>query len=197
MELHGIKDTIRNSFIVHFLGQNSVGCKRTIGLTSKTIHGVIAIMYVMKCEQKLPLSLAESWDFFSSPKNLKLLVPEDLGFETMPDSGQDSMYAGQIILHKIRPLWPISLVWVTEITHVKELAYFIDEQRFGPYKFWHHEHHFQSIAKGVLITDLVYYELPFGLLGKMVHALKVKLQLKDIFAYRQRALESLFGKYSP
>ncbi|MBA3603920.1 MAG: SRPBCC family protein, partial [Parachlamydiaceae bacterium] len=105
-------------------------------------------MFTLKYLQKIPLSLEESWDFFSSPKNLKILTPEHLGFEILNDLGNKKMYPGQIITYNVRPILNIPLEWVTEITHVQEPNYFVDEQRFGPYKFWHHEHHFKPIPNG-------------------------------------------------
>ena len=153
-------------------------------------------MYYLNYVQKVPLSLEESWDFFSSPANLKILTPEYLSFEMTNAHENRKMYAGQIITHCIRPIWNFPLEWVTEITHVQEPYYFIDEQRFGPYKFWHHEHWFKPISKGVEMTDRVYYKLPFGFFGQALHALKIKHDLEAIFSYRHAKLEQLFGSYT-
>jgi ligand-binding SRPBCC domain-containing protein len=153
-------------------------------------------MYYMKYLQKLPVSVEEAWSFFSSPNNLKVLTPTHLGFEIMNDLEDRKMYAGQIIAYTITPLWRLPLQWVTEITHVQEPHYFIDEQRLGPYKFWHHEHRFNPIPNGVEISDTVYYQLPFGLLGTVLHCLKIKRDLETIFSYRKTKLETLFGQYS-
>lgn len=152
-------------------------------------------MYYLNYTQKLPLSLKESWDFFSCPINLKILTPEHLGFEITNEQKNGNMYGGQIIAYTICPLWNFPLQWVTEITHVKEPDYFIDEQRFGPYKFWHHEHRFRSIPDGVEMIDTIYYALPFGFLGRAFHSLKIKQDLEDIFSYRYIKLEQLFGIY--
>lgn len=152
-------------------------------------------MYCMKFRQKLPLSIEESWNFFSSPNNLKILTPDHLGFKIINDLEDRRMYAGQIIVYTIRPLWNLPLKWVTEITHVEEPHYFIDEQRLGPYKFWHHEHRLVPIAKGVEMSDTVYYQLPFGFFGKALNFLKIKKDLQTIFSYRQKKLETLFGLY--
>ncbi len=147
-------------------------------------------MYKLKYLQKLPISLDECWDFFSSPANLKILTPESLGFEM---AHQEKMYAGQIIAHTIHPLWNIPMEWVTEITQVEKPNYFIDEQRFGPYKFWHHEHRFKTVENGVEMSDIVHYKMPFGPLGKAFHFFKVKNELEAIFAYRRSKLEKMFG----
>lgn len=150
-------------------------------------------MYCLKFTQKLPISLNECWDFFSRPQNLKTITGEHLGFEITNDCQDTKMYPGQIISYIIRPLWNLPIEWVTEITHVQEPYYFIDEQRFGPYKFWHHEHRFYEIPNGVEIIDMVYYQMPFGIIGKIVHSLKVKKDLNAIFSYRRAKLEKLFG----
>ncbi len=153
-------------------------------------------MHSLRYSQKIPLSLEDSWNFFSSPTNLKNLTPEYLSFQITNETGKDKMYAGQIISYIIRPLWNLPLEWITEITHVEEPLYFIDEQRFGPYKFWHHEHHFKPIPHGVEMTDIVYYQLSLGIIGRAIHFLKVKRDLEGIFAYRHAKLEKLFGPYA-
>jgi ligand-binding SRPBCC domain-containing protein len=152
-------------------------------------------MYYLNYKQKLPLSLKESWDFFSSPTNLTILTPDYLGFEIANKQETSKMYGGQIIAYTVRPLWNLPFHWVTEITHVKEPDYFIDEQRFGPYKFWHHEHRFSSIPNGIEMSDTIYYELPFSFLGRAFHSLKIKQDLENIFSYRYTKLEQLFGIY--
>ncbi len=152
-------------------------------------------MLTLKYSQRLPLSLGESWNFFSSPENLKILTPEHLGFEITNDLENRKMYPGQIIAYTIRPLFNVPLEWVTEITQVQEPYYFIDEQRFGPYKFWHHEHRFNPIPNGVEVVDMIYYKMPFGFLGKFLHYVKVKQDLAHIFSYRHAKLEKLFGPY--
>ena len=138
----------------------------------------------------------ESWNFFSSPENLKILTPEHLGFEIKNGLENRKMYAGQIIAYTIRPVFNLPLEWVTEITQVQEPYYFIDEQRFGPYKFWHHEHRFNPIPNGVEVVDMIYYKMPFGVLGQFLHHVKVKKDLEHIFSYRHAKLEKLFGPYS-
>jgi ligand-binding SRPBCC domain-containing protein len=152
-------------------------------------------MYDIKYMQKLPISLEQSWDFFSSPSNLKILTPEYLSFEITNQQDASKIYAGQIIAYLIRPIWNFPVKWVTEITHAEKPHYFIDEQRFGPYKFWHHEHWFKSIPGGVEMTDIIYYTMPFGIIGKALHTLKVKRDIEAIFTYRQAKLEQMYGRY--
>ncbi len=144
--------------------------------------------------QTLPISLDEAWDFFSSPANLSKITPAYMGFEVISNSNSEVMYPGQIITYYVRPVFNMKLFWMTEITHVKDKEYFIDEQRFGPYVLWHHSHFFKAIPGGVEMRDQVYYKLPFGPLGNLAHSLFVKSQLKGIFDYRFKVLEERFGK---
>ncbi len=145
---------------------------------------------------ELPLSLDEAWSFFSDPRNLGQITPPDLAFRmTSPDISPE-IHAGMIITYRISPLPLVSLNWVTEITQVRRPFFFIDEQRFGPYRFWHHQHTFEETDTGVRTTDLVHYALPFGPLGTAANAIFVRRQLRQIFAYRQKALDALFGSGS-
>lgn len=146
--------------------------------------------------QKLPSSINEIWDFISSPANLKEITPEHMGFIVTSSIGGEKMYSGMIITYKVSPLLGIKLNWVTEITHVKDFEYFVDEQRIGPYAMWHHQHKIEAIEGGVLMTDIVTYQPPMGILGALAHSLFIKNQLKQIFDYRTIALEKKFGKYS-
>lgn len=154
-------------------------------------------MYKLYFLQKLPIDLQEAWDFFSSPSNLEKITPQSLAFSIKHHHENKTMYLGQILSYTIQPLWNIKVEWVTEIIAMQKPSYFIDEQKFGPYSFWHHEHWFRPIQGGVLMEDIVYYKLPFGILGKALHQLKIKKDLENIFAYRREALEKLFGPYQP
>jgi ligand-binding SRPBCC domain-containing protein len=146
--------------------------------------------------QKLPVSINEIWDFISSPLNLKDITPEHMGFDVTSKNGQDKMYPGMIITYKVSPLFGIMLNWVTEITHVKDFEFFVDEQRIGPYKLWHHQHLIEPIEGGILMTDIVTYQPPLGLLGAIANTIIIKSQLRDIFDYREKMLENRFGKYT-
>ena len=117
-----------------------------------------------------------------------------MGFNILYISGGDKAYAGQIIRYHVSILPGIKVHWVTEITQVKEPLYFIDEQRFGPYSFWHHQHFLKEIPGGVEMRDIVHYGLPLGILGSIANSLIVKKQLKTIFDYRHKKLEAIFGK---
>ena len=150
----------------------------------------------IKTVQKIPVSLDEAWAFFSNPANLQAITPDGMGFTIISKHHGDVMYAGQLIEYKVRPLACIPLYWMTEITQVKDRAYFIDEQRFGPYRLWHHQHHFKEIPGGVEMTDIVHYKNPLGILGRIANALFVKQKLKTIFDFRYRKVEELFGKWT-
>lgn len=146
--------------------------------------------------QKLPATINEVWDFISSPSNLKEITPEHMGFIVTSNTGTEKMYPGMIITYKVSPLFGLKLDWMTEITQVRDLEYFVDEQRIGPYKMWHHQHKIESIEGGVLMTDIVTYQPPFGILGAIANTVLIKKQLREIFNYRTMALEKRFGKFN-
>ena len=151
-------------------------------------------LYQLKTSQKLPISSETAWKFFSNPVNLSKITPPWLNFEVRTEL-PEKMYAGMIITYFVRPLLNIPQTWVTEITHVSELSYFVDEQRFGPYKMWHHQHIF-TIAEdgGVLMEDIVSYVVPFGFLGQIVNSLIISKKINEIFNYRKEVLMKMFGK---
>ncbi|HSP12418.1 MAG TPA: SRPBCC family protein [Salegentibacter sp.] len=151
-------------------------------------------IYTLKSVQKLPISLEKAWKFLSSPGNLKTITPDYMSFDII--TGDDRpMYPGQIIQYIVTPIAGIKTKWVTEITHVKDREYFVDEQRFGPYSLWHHKHFLKEIPGGVEMEDIVDYKLPFGILGTIVQPLLVAPKLKEIFDYRRSKLIELFGEY--
>ena len=139
-------------------------------------------------------SMDEAWDFISSPANLKEITPSYMGFEIKTPGLPDKIYPGLMISYEVRPVLGIKMNWLTEITHVREPYYFVDEQRAGPYSLWHHEHSLSQTDKGVLMTDLVTYRLPAGPLGDLAHGAFVRKQLEDIFRFRESALLKRFGR---
>lgn len=153
-------------------------------------------VYNLKTVQKLPVTLEKAWDFFSSPANLADITPAHMGFNIISAHHGEKMYPGQIIEYTVKPLLGIPLYWMTEITHVKDGQYFVDEQRFGPYAMWHHQHHFKPIEGGVEMTDIVHYKLPLWVLGDIANRLFVRRQLDDIFNYRVKKVEELFGRWT-
>jgi len=146
--------------------------------------------------QKLPASIEEIWYFISTPGNLEKITPENMGFIVTSKNGSEKMYPGMIITYKVSPLLGIKLNWMTEITHVKDFEYFVDEQRIGPYSMWHHQHKIEPFDGGVLMTDIVTYQPPFGFLGAIANSMIIKTRLQQIFDYRSVALEKRFGSMS-
>jgi ligand-binding SRPBCC domain-containing protein len=151
-------------------------------------------VYSLQKVQVIPAKLEEVWQFFSTPENLKDITPPQLDFHILSKSYGDTMYAGQIIEYTVKPLLGIALYWMTEITHIEPLKYFIDEQRYGPYSFWHHQHHFKLVDGGVEMTDIVHYKIPFWFLGNIANTLIVKKQLEKIFDFRKQITEQKFQK---
>ena len=152
--------------------------------------------YEYKFEQYIPIPLAEAWDFFSSPLNLSKITPPQMKFVVTSDYNEKTkMYPGMIITYKITPIFGIKMNWMTEITHVKDNEYFVDEQRFGPYALWHHQHHFKEVKGGVLMTDILHYAIPYGIIGRLANEILVAKQIKQIFDYRTKEIDKLFGVY--
>ena len=150
-------------------------------------------IYRLESKQNLPISKEKAWEFLSSPSNLKTITPEYMSFDIL--SGADRpMFAGQIIQYIVTPVLGIKTKWVTEITHVIEGEYFVDEQRFGPYALWHHKHFIKEIPGGVEMEDIIDYKVPMGILGQLVHPFIVKPKLNEIFEYRRKKLIELFGE---
>lgn len=135
------------------------------------------------------------WAFFSDAANLLNVTPPHLNLKVTNEVYGQEVYAGQVMTYTVKPLLGIPLAWMTEITHVEPLKYFVDEQRKGPYKLWHHQHHFKSIEGGVEMIDLVHYRLPFGPIGNIANSLLVKKELEKIFIYRYQKIIDLFGRW--
>jgi ligand-binding SRPBCC domain-containing protein len=151
-------------------------------------------IYTKQSKQNLPISIDQAWDFLSNPTNLKMITPEYMGF--IIESGADRpMFTGQIIQYIVTPIFGIKTKWVTEITHVEDKKYFVDEQRFGPYALWHHKHFIKAIPGGVEMEDIIDYKVPLGILGQLVHPFLVKPKLDEIFDYRHKKLIELFGEF--
>lgn len=149
-------------------------------------------VYSFKTIQILPISMDAAWDFFSDPANLSNITPANLGFKTISKYHGERMYPGQVIEYEVSPVLGIPLYWMTEITHVEHHKYFVDEQRFGPYSLWHHQHHFRQVGESVEMTDIVHYKLPFWFLGDIANWLFVKRQLRQIFDFRFKTVKEYF-----
>ena len=149
------------------------------------------MVHVYKQIQFLPISLSAAWNFFTRPENLNDITPPDLNFKVRTEL-PSKVYPGLMIVYDITLFKGFPFEWITEITHVSDHNYFVDEQRTGPYRMWHHEHHFKEVNGGVEMTDIVHYKLPFGWLGNLFHGLLVKPQLQKIFNYRRKILTEKF-----
>ncbi len=144
--------------------------------------------------QLLSCSLEEAWRFFVKPENLKVITPAFMGFDIQSVSGPRELHAGQIISYKVKPLLGIPLNWVTEITHVTEPCFFVDEQRWGPFLFWHHKHYLEMLPDGgVQMTDSVHYKVFYGLAGNLLNRWIVKKKLDAIFDHRQKVVGGMFN----
>jgi len=150
-------------------------------------------IYVLSSTQQLPISREEAWDFFSDPNQLESITSDDMSMKPMHDLPK-RMYEGMIIHYHIQPIPKFNMKWITEITHIQEGAYFIDEQRFGPFRFWHHQHRLTASKGGVELQDTVHYVMPFSVVGRFAHQLFVRKRLESIFSYRKEQLEAYFGK---
>ena len=149
-------------------------------------------IHTIRQVQKLPLPVEEAWAFFSNPRNLVKITPVLLDFKITSELNEDEIYTGQRISYKVRPLLGIALTWISEITHVEKYRLFVDEQIKGPYKMWHHEHHFKSVSRGTEMTDIVHYKLPLWFLGDIANTLFVRDQLNKIFDHRFKIAKELF-----
>lgn len=151
-------------------------------------------IYTLHKKQQLPISVDTAWKFLSNPKNLKIITPDYMSFNIISHIDRP-LYTGQIIQYIVTPLLGIKTKWVSEITHIEEKKYFVDEQMYGPYALWHHKHFIKEIEGGVEMEDIIDYKVPLGLLGQIAHPFIVKPKLEEIFNYRQQKLEELFGSY--
>lgn len=155
-----------------------------ISCATKTVLTCFIIMskvYSLKRVQQIPVDIGTAWNFFSDPRNLETITGNNMDFRIISTHHGETMYAGQVIEYELRPLLGIKMYWMTEITHVDHHRYFVDDQRFGPYSLWHHQHHFKEVDGGVEMTDIVHYKLPLWLLGDIAHAWFVKKKLEAIF----------------
>jgi len=149
-------------------------------------------IYTLKAKQDLKISLDEAWDFFSSPKNLSKITPKNMGFNITSDIPK-LIYEGQIITYKVSPFIGFKMNWVTEITSVKNKEYFVDEQRFGPYSMWHHEHYFKPKGDKIEIIDKISFKVPFSFIGRLFTPILVIPQLKKIFNHRIKTLDKIYN----
>lgn len=148
--------------------------------------------YYYKAEQFLPTDIQTAWDFFSSAKNLAVITPPELDFRILTNLEDKEIYEGMIIDYTVKPLFGIPLHWKTEIQKINKPAMFVDKQVKGPYKLWEHTHTFMEKENGVLMHDIVKYQIPFGFLGTLAHSLIIRKKIEHIFSFRKEILEKFF-----
>jgi ligand-binding SRPBCC domain-containing protein len=148
------------------------------------------MMYRLERHQVVGGTLAEVFAFFKDPHNLEAITPPWLGFSVFKATDRE-VHAGTRIRYRLR-LHGIPLQWESCITEYAENAMFADKQVTGPYRMWHHRHLFREVTGGVRIEDIVDYEMPLGVLGRLVHALAVRRQLRAIFDYRAEKIGNRF-----
>ncbi len=151
-------------------------------------------IYNLFFEQKIPQPVEVVWDFIADPRNLRLITPPDMHMEIISQNLPSVIHPGLIISYTLRPLFGIKTLWLTEIKHLKEQEYFVDEQRAGPYKLWHHLHKLTPFEDHVLMSDVVTYQPPYGVFGSLVNTFFIRKRLSHIFEYRRDTLERKFGK---
>lgn len=147
--------------------------------------------YKLTGKIQLPISIDKAWEFFSNPNNLSKIMPKDMGFKVL-EGATLPLYQGQIIEYTVTPLPLFKTTWISEINHINKPHFFVDTQIEGPYKLWHHKHFLKEIKGGTEITDVVHYQVPFGILGKLVHPIIIKPKLDKIFKYREQQISQLF-----
>jgi ligand-binding SRPBCC domain-containing protein len=151
------------------------------------------MIHVLDSSQIIKASIERAWEFFSNPHNLAKITPPELDF-TVLTALPERIHSGMMIEYRVRPLLGIPVRWLTEITHVEPGKFFVDEQRIGPYRIWHHEHHFKPLdGERIEMTDRVTYVLPFAPFGDLMHPFLVKPQLAKIFGFREKAVNALFS----
>jgi ligand-binding SRPBCC domain-containing protein len=144
-------------------------------------------MRKLEFKQFLPMTAEKAWEFFSNPANLSKITPSKMNF-VITSNLPAKVYPGLIITYKVSPVFNIPMTWVTEITQVNEPFYFVDDQRAGPYAIWHHEHHFEKVENGILMTDKLFYKVPLGIFGNLLDRVFIHKQVEGIFKYRGKFL---------
>jgi len=142
--------------------------------------------------QTLPIGIREAWDFHSDPRNLSAITPPAMAFRVLSEPSA-RIHAGLVLRYSVRPLPYYRTTWISEITEVRELEWFVDEQRSGPYRMWRHEHAFRATPAGVIVEDTIHYRLPFGIAGTLIAGALVRRTLDNLFAFRAEALRRRFG----
>jgi hypothetical protein len=147
-------------------------------------------VYHFTRRQRIARSRDEVFGFFENPLNLEAVTPAFLRFKTLtPPPIQ--MAVGALIDYELR-LYGVPIRWRTRIDEFDPPRRFVDTQRRGPYRRWHHAHEFVEVDDGTLMIDRVEYELPLGPLGSLANTLFVRRSLKQIFDYRRDGVDQMF-----
>lgn len=141
----------------------------------------------------MPGTVAEVFAFFKNPYNLEAITPPWLGFRIISTTDHE-VREGTRIRYRLR-LHGIPLTWESVIAEYRENEMFADRQVTGPYRHWYHRHRFREEGGGVAIEDEVDYQLPLGVLGRVVHSLVVRRQLETIFGFRAAAVPGRLAGY--
>lgn len=149
-------------------------------------------IYTLSNSQKLPITIEEAWDFLSDPTQLETITSSDMEFKTVTPL-PEKMYEGMLMHYQIAPLAGIRLNWVTQITHIEKGVRFIDEQRLGPFRFWHHEHRLIEMDDGIVMQDIVHYVMPFSFIGRIAHWTSIRKLLESLFKFRTEQIETYFN----
>ena len=152
-------------------------------------------LHSLTCIQKIPAPLQQVWDFYASHANLQIITPSYMKFKVISQNADEKLHTGQVIEYKLRPVFNISIYWMTLIKRAEAPTYFIDEQRKGPYSIWQHQHYFKAIEGGTETTDIVLYKNPFGIIGELANVLLVKRKLRNLFQFRFDKMEDIFGSW--
>jgi ligand-binding SRPBCC domain-containing protein len=150
------------------------------------------MIHHLEKEQFILADIGRAWEYFATPANLNTITPSDMEFEIVW-GGECRMYAGQLIEYRVEVLPGWKTHWLTEIRHVREGQYFVDEQRTGPYRFWYHEHIFEPVPGGTQMKDHITYQVPFGVFGEVLHKLYIRTRLEAIFDFRHNKITEIFG----
>lgn len=149
-------------------------------------------LFKLERQQYVPWGIEKTWEFFSDPRNLATITPPSLDFRITCDPPA-CMYPGLLLSYTVRPLLGLPVTWVTEITQVEKPYRFIDEQRHGPYRIWHHEHTFKVAADGVGtdVRDVVQYGFAVAVIDELLEPLLIAPRLKEIFDFRANKVAEL------
>lgn len=149
-------------------------------------------IYRLYYRQVLNLPRDEAWLFFSSPHHLNSITPD---FFTIKPTSEvpEQIYSGLMISYSMKAVLGIPMDWLSEISHCEPLNFFVYEQRIGPFKFWSHEVRLTEMDTGIILEDIVFYAMPLGMIGRLVHQFFIARKLTDIFTTRRAYLAERWG----